>query len=217
MRNHWILAILLAGSVSAAAAAESNSQKTDRLLRVLQSDAPMFDKARACQQLGEIGTAKAVPALARLLDDEHLAAYARSGLEGIGGPEAAEALRNALAQLRGTRRVGAVNSLGELRDVRSVDALTPLALDPASGASAEALLALGRIANEPAVALLRRVLAGNDPTQRIHGAAACLLAAERQLSDGNAKAAVALYDAVRTADIPPINRIGATRGAILAR
>ena len=215
--NHLMVAILLAAATTAATAGESNAEKTDRLVAVLQSNAPLFDKARACQQLGEIGTAKAVPELARLLDDEHLAAYARSGLEGIGGPEAADALRNALSELKGGRRIGVVNSLAFLRDARSVDALKALAVDRASGASAEALLALGRIANEPAIDVIRRALVGDEAAHRAHAAAACLLAAERRLSDGDAQVAVALYDAVRTADVPPINRIGATRGAILAR
>jgi HEAT repeat protein len=43
------------------------------------------------------------------------------------------------------------------------------------------------------------------------------LAAEKQLADGRAKTAVALNDAVRTANVPPVYRAAATRGAILAR
>ena len=72
-----------------ARAASDNSEKAEKLIAVLQSDAPLFEKARACQQLGEFGTGKAVPALAALLNDEHLSAYARSGLEGIPDPGAA--------------------------------------------------------------------------------------------------------------------------------
>ena len=44
------------------------------LLAVLQSDAPLFDKAKACQQLAVIGTRESVPVLAQLLSDEQLRA-----------------------------------------------------------------------------------------------------------------------------------------------
>ena len=99
--------------------AESQAEKTRKLIAVLQSNAPLFDKARACQQLGEFGNREAVPALAALLADEHLSAYARSGLEGIPDPSAAEALRTAAATLKGNRLAGVVNSLGVLRDAAS--------------------------------------------------------------------------------------------------
>src|SRR6266545_1998040 len=82
--------------------AENATDKTRELISVLQSaDAPFYDKARACQQLGEFGTRDAVPALAAALSDEKLGAYARSGLEGIPDPSAAAALRSAAATLKG--------------------------------------------------------------------------------------------------------------------
>jgi HEAT repeat protein len=83
-----------------ATAAEVQAEPTQKLVAVLQSNAPLFDKARACQQLGEFGDAQAVPALAALLSDEHLSAYARSGLEDIPDPRAAEALRTAAGTLK---------------------------------------------------------------------------------------------------------------------
>src|SRR5437868_5941660 len=106
------LTILL---LSAAHAADP-SGKTQELIAVLQSDAALFDKARACQQLGDIGSAGTVPSLAALLTDLHLSAYARSGLEGIPDPSAAAALRDAAQSLKGPLLTGVVNSLGVLRD-----------------------------------------------------------------------------------------------------
>ena len=79
--------------------ASGNPEKTREWIAVLQSNAGLFEKARACQQLGENGAKEAVPALAALLTDEHLNAYARSGLEGIADPSAAEALRKALTKV----------------------------------------------------------------------------------------------------------------------
>src|SRR5260221_12616743 len=91
----WISAATLGIAFSSTADAAEETQKTKELIAVLQSDAPFFDKARACQQLGESGTPEAVPVLAGLLADPKLSAYARSGLEGIADPSASAALREA--------------------------------------------------------------------------------------------------------------------------
>ena len=48
-------------------------------------------------------------------------------------------------------------------------------------------------------------------------AAACLLAAEQERAQGATDVAIALYDAVRSADVPEPYRLGATRGAIVTR
>ncbi|MGA2660749.1 MAG: HEAT repeat domain-containing protein [Verrucomicrobiota bacterium] len=213
------LAAILAGCVltARAAAGGGNPERTKELVAVLRSEAPLFDKARACQQLGEIGTKEAVPALAELLADEHLGAYARSGLEGIPDPSAAAALRTALGTLKGSLLAGVINSLGVLRDAQAVGALRPLAEEPASGVAREALLALGRIATGQSIPILRQALVAGPEALRADAAAACLLAAEKQLADGQAQMAVTLNDAVRTASVPAVYRAAATRGAILAR
>lgn len=209
--------VLLALLFIASAAQAGDLEKTQKLIAVLQSEASLFDKARACQQLGEIGTKEAVPALAALLDDEKLAAYARSGLEGIPDPSAAAALRAALGRVQGDRLVGVVNSLGVLRDPQAVDPLIRLVGTSGSGVAPEALLALGRIANEPAVRFLNKTLKAGSGPLREAAAAACLLAAERQLVEGKRAEARSLYDAVRQEPVSAILRIAATRGAILTR
>ncbi len=200
-----------------AAAATDTAEPTRKLIAVLQSDAGLFDKARACQQLGECGSAEAVPALAALLPDPHLNAYARSGLEGIGDPSAAAALRAALATVKGKPLAGVINSLGVLRDAAALAALRELAAKPDSGVVADAWLAMGRIATSEAIQTLRQALAEAAEALRPSAAAACLLAAETQLAAGQAEAAVSLYDAVRAATVPVTLRAAATRGAILAR
>jgi HEAT repeat protein len=213
-RVFWILAGCM---LSARAFGDSGtSQRTKELAAILQSSAPIFEKARACEQLGEIGDKTAVPGLAQLLSDEHLGAYARSGLEGIADPSAAAALRTALGVVKGNLLAGVINSIGVLRDAHAVGALRRLAEDPASGVAKEALLALGRIDTAESIAILRRVLKAKPDTTRADAAAACLLAAEKQLSDGHAKLALKLNDEVRNAGVPAVYRAAATRGAILA-
>ncbi len=96
------------------------------LLSVLQSDAPIFEKAKACQQLSVTGTKNAVPVLAKLLADDQLSHYARYALEPIPDPSVDEALRASLAQVQGGLLVGVVNSIGMRRDAGAIEALTKL-------------------------------------------------------------------------------------------
>jgi HEAT repeat protein len=174
--------------------------------------ADLHDKARACQKLGEIGAKEAVPALSALLFDTNLSAYARSGLEGIPDPSAAAALRAALPKLKGNLLIGVIHSLGVLRDSKSVAALTRLTSDANAEVAGAALRSMGRISNTESIPVIRKAL-GNAP----EAAPACLIAAEFQLAAGNAPAAVSLYDAVRTAQVPEPYRLAALRGAIVAR
>lgn len=212
-----LLAVTVTALLLCHPAAAGDPGETQQLITILQSEAALPDKAHACQRLGEVGTREAVPALAGLLADEHLSAYARSGLEGIPDPSAATALRSALTTLKGPRLAGAINSLGVRRDAESVPILRQLVADPESGVTRDALLALGRIATDAAVQVLRQTLADGAAPASTDAAAGCLLAAEQHLAAGHAETAVALYDAVRQAPVPAPYRMGATRGAILAR
>lgn len=213
-----IVVLAAAPFMSCAQAASSSSEpRTTKLISILQSNASLFEKARACQQLGEIGNRDAVPALAALLPDEHLSAYARSGLEGIPDPSAAAALREALLKLKGPLLIGVVNSLGALRDEQAVEPLRQFATDPGSGAINEALLALGNISSPESIRILEDVMANGSDATHTEAAAACLLAAGRQRTGGNLDQARRLYDMVRNAKVSIACRVGATRGAILSR
>jgi hypothetical protein len=81
----------------------------------------------------------------------------------------------------------------------------------------EALLALGRISNAESIRIVQRSLAAGPEGSRADAAAACLLAAEMQMHGGNVQTAIALYDAVRNANVPSVYRLGATSGAIAGR
>ena len=188
-------------------------ETTEELVRILESEASIEEKAIACRKLGEFGTPDAVPALASLLDHEVLAAYARSGLERIPDPTASAALRSALETTEGDLLVGVITSLGALRDEEAVGRLSALAEGDDTAVSRAALLALGRVASPEAVQSVKTALAsgqGGAP-------AAGLLAAEQQRAQGHTDVAIGLYDAVRSADVPRAARLGATRGAIVTR
>jgi HEAT repeat protein len=228
LKYHVALIAVLAAAVAAATlpgqearppaqAVPPKAAEAQRLIAVLRSGAATtFDKARACQQLAVLGDPQAIPAMAALLADEKLAAYARCSLESIADPSAGDALRAALPNLHGTLLAGAVNSIGVRRDAKAVDALGKLALDGASGVAGEALAALGRIATPAAAEILRRSLRADSAPIRAAAADACLACAQQQLARDERAGAAALYDAVRQADVPKAQRAAATHGAILA-
>ena len=186
-------------------------------LAVLASDAGLREKARACQELGDFGGPASVPALAALLGKEHLADYARSGLEGIKDPSAGEALRTALPTLEGRYLAGVVNSLGVRRDTAAVPALQKLALDPKRGvAAAEAAIAsLGMIATPAAAKTLQTILVSGPAALRVPAAHAALVAAEQLVRDGNTTAARAVLNAVVQA-LPPGHLVTAANDRVAA-
>lgn len=171
-------------------------------LAVLASGAGVHEKARACQQLAVVGGPKAVPALAALLGDEHLSAYARSGLEVIADPSAGEALRSALPKLNSRLLAGAVNSLGVRRDVAAVPDLQKLALDSQRGVAAEALASLGMIATAEAAKTIREVLVSGPEKLRVPAAHAALAAAGPLAGGGKSAIARELLDGI-IATLPP--------------
>ena len=96
------------------------------LLEVLESGVKTAVVDHICRQLALIGTRRAVPALAKLLQDEDLFDRALYALQAIPEEAAGEALRTALPAAEGHLRVGIVNSLGERHDKKAVPALTTL-------------------------------------------------------------------------------------------
>ena len=191
-----LLVVALAVPVHAAVTSESAA------LAVLASEAGLPEKARACQELGDFGGPKSVAPLAALLNTEHLADYARSGLEGIKDPSAGAALRKALPTLAGRYLAGAVNSLGVRREVAAVPELQKLALDPKRGVAEEAIASLGMIANRDATKTLQQVLADGPADLRVPAAHASLVAAAQLAKDGNVAGARELLGAVVKA-LPP--------------
>ena len=206
-----------AGGAQDASDKTAKAAKEQKLLAVLQSAAPLFDKARACQQLAVVGSKKAVPALAALLGDKSLGDYARFALEPIDDPSVDDALREAMGALKGRQLAGVVNSIGVRRDAKAVGGLKKLVSEPAKGAAPQALAALGRIATDEAVETIRQTLAKGPAALRLPAADACLAAGQRLSTLSKGPEAAKLYDIVRKADVPPHLRTAATYHAILAR
>jgi hypothetical protein len=186
------------------------------LLAVLRSDAPEADKAITCKRLAIKGSPAAVSDLAKLLDNERLASWARTALEAIPGPEADAALRNAAGTLSGLQLVGVINSIGVRRDAAALPMLQAKLTDADTEVSAAARHAIGAIGTTQAAAILTKAMAPPGGSQDAT-AQAGVVCAERLLASGKKTEALALYDAIRKAGVSEQRVAEATRGAILTR
>jgi HEAT repeat protein len=209
--------VSLAGlSQSCLGQVESISSEQE-LIAILAGDSPGADKAMACKRLAIYGSADAIPELAKLLSDPQLASWTRIALEAIPDESANTALRDACASLEGNLLIGAVNSIGVRRDRASAQTLIALLKSPDVEVASAAANALGKMGGEVATESLRSYLA-EAPTETLSAVAeGCTLCAEQLLDEGNAKAAIEIYDQVRMAKVPMQRIVEATRGAILAR
>ena len=148
-----------------------------QLLAILNSDAELFDKAKACQRLAIIGTSKSVPVVVKLLADPGLSHYARTALEANPSVEVDKAFREALGELKGRQLVGVINSVATRKDRQSVDALVSLAAGDDNEVAAAAVSALGAFATPESISAVQQVLT-DKPSLRVTAADACLTAAD---------------------------------------
>ena len=212
-----VIACLLAIVPARSSAQDAPTSETAKLSAVLNSaDAPVFDKAKACQRLAIIGDESAVPALAGLLTDDKLSTYARSALEGIPGAASDAALRESLARLEGERRIAVLGSIGARRDENAIDAVAKLLDRDNAATAAAAARALGHIGTGATADILRKALSDSTPELRPAVGNACLICALKLTKQDEADKAVALCDALQDVDIPQHIKSAATRNAIAA-
>lgn len=109
------------------APAEQRGRIEERLLACLAAPgAKPAGVAFVCQMLALVGTAKSVPALARLIGEAATTEPARCALEAIPGNESAAALRNALTNVSGAAKAGVIGSLAERGDTAAQSALAAI-------------------------------------------------------------------------------------------
>ncbi len=128
------------------AAEEIMAMPAARVVAILEdADSSVFAKAKACQRLAVVGDDAAVPALAKLLADAQLSHYARIALEPMPGAAASDALRTALARVKGRMLAGVINSVGIRRDARAIPQLMKLRQDSDPDIARAADTALARV------------------------------------------------------------------------
>ncbi len=195
---------------------EARRYLEDRLLKVIESDAPRGAKDYVCRKLREMGTARSVPALAALLSDPQLSHMARRALEVISADEATAALNSAVGTLQGDLKLGAICSLGRRADAAAVPVLVTQLKDADVAVQCAAIAALGAIDTPEAA---RAVLAlQSSPPAELQDAvvAACLQIARRQLSKGELDAAANIYRVYEANEAEQL-RCAALRGLLEAQ
>ena len=203
--------VLLAALPAPAAPADAEQAAIDALKN---SQSPA-DKGAACRTLRTVGTAKAVPALAPLLEDKVLAHWARWALEPMPFPEAGAALRDALPKTAGALRIGIVNSLGERRERTAVAALAPLAQDADAPTASAAGVALGKIGGKEAVDALRAAKAKAPAAAELGLDDGLLACAEQFRAAGDKQAAALIYRELYQAQGFDHIHVAAYRGLVL--
>lgn len=185
------------------------------LIRILTgAGSSEFQKAKACQRIGELGAKEAVSALSALLGNEHLSTYARYGLEPITDPSADDELRAALSKLKGNLLVRVINSIGKRRDAKAGPALARMIYAADSNVARAAAAALGSLGGASSVKELQAALAKTTGMTRMAVADASLVCAERLLAEGNRDQALALYASLSAPDVPKSARLAAMNGII---
>jgi type 1 glutamine amidotransferase/HEAT repeat protein len=141
--------------VAAVSADQGESQALAmRLAGLLAGDVTREAKRVACCQLSLIGSAKEVPALARLVFDPDLGDFARLALERIPGSESEAALLSALRTSSGQSRSGLSQSLAARRSREAVNEIAKSLSDGDAATVGPAIDALGRIGGKEAAAAL---------------------------------------------------------------
>jgi HEAT repeat protein len=212
-----ILALALCGLLAPAAplfAADAGDEQ--RQIELLASDASLQQKDTACLRLKEIGTAKAVPALAALLPHERLSQAARNALECLPYPAAGQALVDALEKTTGLTQAGIIDSLGFRREKSATPQLVKLLNHPNAVTSAATAAALGKIGTPSAVDALQKSLANAQGLARAAALEGLLTAANTQLAEGGAPAAAATFEALYKSKEADFVREAAYKGMIRA-
>ncbi len=184
------------------------------LLAVLRDpDASVNAQVTALQQLGDSGTAAAIPALTALLgaDQAFLRDAARYALENIPDPSVEPALLAAAEKLSGPAQLGVVQSLGQIGSAKSVPALAHFLSAEETGLVATAAQSLGKIATPAALAALEARLG------KISSAAPAFLQAADRLASHDPRAAAPHYRRLLEFFPAPSEavRLGALRGLML--
>jgi HEAT repeat protein len=185
------------------------------LIRILtDARSSEFQKAKACQRLGELGAKEAVSALTSLLANEHLACYARYALETISDPSADDALRGALSRLKGNQLIGVINSIGKRADAKAGPELARILYGSDADVASAAAAALGSIGGASSIRELQAALPKTTGMTRMAVADASLVCAERLLAEGKRDQALAIFTSLSDAGVPEQVRSAAMQAMI---
>lgn len=196
-------------------APSADTQVETELLKALDSSKTTYaGKQFVCRMLRRVGSAQSVPALAKMLDDEELSHMARFALQHMPAPQAGEALRKALPQLKGELKIGVIGSISQRGDRKAVSQIAKLAADDDNGIAKAAIEALGRIGGSEAAEALSKIKAPKNLTTIRDNA--YLMCADSMLAEGQKDKAIEIYRKMSSVENNTWIRIAAYKGLVHA-
>ncbi|MBN1816230.1 MAG: HEAT repeat domain-containing protein [Sedimentisphaerales bacterium] len=186
------------------------------LLTVLASPQTSFaGRQFVCRMLRQVGSARCVPALEKMLGEKEMSHMARYALQKLAAPEAAGALRRALSKASDDLKIGIVDSLGQRGDQEAVVQIARLVEHENRLLSSAAINALGHIGGREAVRFLSGAKVARDlETLRQDAILRC---ADQLLRQGRILEAAQIYQPMTEANNNTWIRIAAYKGLIQAR
>jgi HEAT repeat protein len=182
-----------------------------KLVAILKDPASTeFQKAIACKKLSIVGGKEAIAPMAALLNDPHLACYARFGMEPNPDPSVDEAFRAALPKLTGKLQIGVINSIGVRKDAKALDALRKLIEHSDPEVAQAAAASVGMIGGVQASRILQAALGQTKPPLFPVVARATLLCAESLMAANRARG-LELYQELTATTMPKPVRLAALR------
>ena len=169
-----------------------------------------FQKAIACKKLSIVGGKEAIAPMAALLNDPHLACYARFGMEPNPDPSVDDAFRAALPKLKGRLQIGVINSIGVRKDAKALDALSKLIEDSNPEVAQAAAASVGMIGGPRAAKILQSAMGRTKVPVFPVVARAALLCAEG-LMEANRARGLELYQELTATTMPRPVRHAALR------
>lgn len=185
-----------------------NAPKLVAMLKDPQSTE--FQKAIACKKLSIVGGKDAIAPMAALLNDPHLACYARFGMEPNPDPAVDDAFRAALPKLTGKLQIGVINSIGVRKDAKAVDALSKLIDHSDPDVAQAAAASVGMIGGLPASRVLQSALGRTKAPLFPVVARAALLCAEGLMATNRTRG-LELYQELTATTMPKPVRLAALR------
>ena len=176
------------------------------IINALENESNKDIKAFLIHQLNLIAGDKSVAAVKKYLTDERLSEPAAQVLLNARGPQAAQALLDALSQAEGKPQVTIVKALGELHCKRAVSQITPLINSNNKQLQKVALAALAGIGDPSSYKTLYNAAKANDFAYDATNAAEAFLNYTARLAEENEtdlckKACKAIFKANQSDDL----------------
>ena len=189
------------------------------MLPQISAAVPQLTRVWMIKQLGQIGRADAVPALAALINEPDVVVRGRvlRALAENPSPEAGAALREALGKAASAEmKVALINEIGYRRDAMATMQLAAM-LTPGDEVAMAASGALGRIANADAVKALSRSKGGATGAFKSAVFNDLLQAADRMAKMNDSKGALPIYQDLWASQESSRLRLAGLRGVSLIR